>query len=91
MLLVVDGQVHDYYSYLNDLPQLQAWLQGGYVISNPASGDGEAADEDFTAEELAAMEKEIAGGEGDDEGEDVDFDDESQQEDGKEGEAKKEL
>jgi thioredoxin-like negative regulator of GroEL len=70
MITVAEGQVHDYYSYLNDLPQLQAWLNGGYVISNP-SGEGEAADDEFSAEELAAMEKEIAGEGGD---EDTDFD-----------------
>ncbi len=85
LITVAEGQVHDYYSYLNDLPQLQAWLNGGYVISNP-SGDGEAADDEFTAEELAAMEKEIAGEGGE---EDADFDDGPEEETA--APAKKEL
>ncbi len=75
LVTLVDGQVHDFYSYLTDLDQLKAWLQGmlwflppalcptcphtrtgGYVISSPFAG-GEAADEDFSQEELEAMEK----------------------------------
>ena len=76
MITVAEGQVHDYYSYLNDLPQLQAWHQGGYVLANPTSEGGEPADDEFTQEELAAMEKEIAEG-GD---EDVDFDAEGDEE-----------
>lgn len=62
MITIVDGQVHDFYSYLNDEAQLKAWLQGGYVISSPFVG-GEASDEDFSQEELEAMEKEIGEGE----------------------------
>lgn len=77
---------------MNDLPQLKAWLEGGYVISNPTSGDGEAADEEFTQEELAAMEKEIAGNEQqEDGGEEVDFDAEENKEGGAEEPKKKEL
>jgi hypothetical protein len=34
MITIADGQVHDYYSYLNDKDQLVAWLQVGlsYLI-----------------------------------------------------------
>lgn len=42
LITIVDGQVHDFYSYLNDLEQLKAWLQGGYVINSPFAG-GESA------------------------------------------------
>jgi thioredoxin-like negative regulator of GroEL len=87
MITIADGQVHDYYSYLNDLPQLQAWLNGGYVISNPST-DGEASDDEFTQEELAQMEKEIAGEGGDDE---VDFDEGDDKETPPADAAKKEL
>lgn len=87
MITIAEGQVHDYYSYLNNLTQLQAWLNGGYVISNP-SADGEPSDDEFTQEELAAMEKEIAGEGGDDE---VDFDEGEEKESEAPAEAKKEL
>ncbi len=80
MVTIVDGQIHDFYSYLNDKAQLEAWLQGGYVISSPFVA-GEASDEDFTQEELDAMEKEIAGGE-------ESFQDDEAESDGKEGEGK---
>ena len=79
------------FRFLNDLKQLQAWVNGGYVISNP-SGDGEGADEEFSAEELAALEKEIAA-EGGDEGEeeDLDFDEEPEEEGAAPDAKKKEL